>query len=48
MSLIDGLSQHTWENQTLYAYKLSINEHLGLVSLPWGQVQNISNFMNVT
>lgn len=47
MSLVNGLSQHSWEGEELYAYKLSENEHLGLVSLPWGTVQDISKFMDV-
>lgn len=48
MGLNDGLTQTSYNSQTIHAYKLSANEHLGLVSLPYGTVQNIADFMNVT
>ena len=48
MGLNNGLTQTTYNSQAIHAYKLSENEHLGLVSLPYGQVQDIAKFMDVT
>lgn len=47
MGLNDGLTKTSYNDQTIYAYKLSEKEHIGLVSLPWGTTQDIKNFMLV-
>ena len=48
MGLTNGLTTTSYNGQAIHAYKLSENEHLGLVSLPYGQVQDIAKFMDVT